>query len=520
MKIISEKYHPFILFFLFSVIYSLSCTGGVNSGDGSTYSLTKALGETGSPRINDYIEYTYGVDYADINGNFYLDREPGLSYLSVPFYLTAKIIAPFSSPPYPGTDSQIGYEGKIQVFTYLTTAVFGALSVVMIYLISRRFSATILSSLIASVIFGLGTLNWKYSAAYFREPVFSSLFLASFYFLILSRLKNLRYLLFSGFLLGLSLFVDYSKFYLLLFFLIYILFKTVPSVSKKTSVRPAGKKLYSKATISMAFLIGLTVMLIIIFYYNDTVFGSPLTNPHLHKTYFQWMRDPKNLFNIPLIPGIMTNLINNGPIKAEVLTFFTSHPDIAKQYAVELYHTWSYKGILIQSPYLVLGFIGLLKLFKNNRFEIIFIFLCSVLIFMVTSKLSVFWGSINQDSRYFLPVVAMITLGLPFFLDWIFSTKNLPIKSSLLLITLFLSLISVYNGWYSDLTQFAPDNTGFYRFELKYLQQPFLSPENFRLLFLNTFPNIFNLPLLIIYALLFLGVYLGFCRLRRKYHYQ
>ena len=216
------------------------------------------------------------------------------------------------------------------------------------------------------------------------------------------------------------------------------------------------------------------------------------------------MKDPKNLFATPLIPGIITNLVNNGPIKKETLAFFQNHPDIAKQFALELYHTWSYKGILIQSPFLLPSFLGFFFLFLKKKKEALIIFLSGLLIFLITSKITIFWSGISQDSRYFLTSVAFLTLGLPYLLDAILNIRNLPVKITLFLPLIILLSIALYNGWYSNLTQFAPGNTGFYRFELKYLTQPLLSLNNFKLLFINTFPNIFNLPLLFIYFLPFL----------------
>jgi len=475
-----------VLFILLTAIYFASTSGGVNSGDGSSYALTKSLGESLTVKIDRFKSFTYDVDFARVKGHYYLDREPGLSFLSLPFYVLAKILSPFAFPPYAGTNPVVDSESILQSLTYLTTAVFGSLAVVFLFLICRSFGASKWISFLSALVFGLGTLNWKYSAGYFREPVLTSFLLASVYLLILPLpLKKLKsgfwVKAISGFLFGMGLFADYSKFYLFPFFLLYLFFRNISQVKYAVS----------------AFLLGVSVPLIFIFSYNFRVFNNPFTNPHLHKTYFRWMSDPALLFSIPLIPGIRTNLISNGPIAEDVLVFFKNNPSVAEQYAVELYHTWMYKGILVQTPLLILAIFGWFFIFRKKFWESLLFIICAVSIFVSTSKLTVFWGSINQDGRYFLPVVALLFPGLAVFINESLKIRNRFVRNLLILVTVFLSIISVYNGWYSNITQFAPKNTGFYRFNYSSLSSPLFSLNNLKLILINTFPNFLNTIFLI-----------------------
>lgn len=530
MKNISHHpcFLPFFLFIFFSSVYFASGNGGVNSGDGSAYALTKSLVEDKTIQIDNHISWTYFVDYGQSKGHFFLDREPGLSFLGVPFYLIGNILSPVASDPYAGLNGKLTQESKLQLLTYITNAFFGAVAVVFIYLISLQLSGSPSASLITAIAAGLGTLLWKYSASYFREPVFTALLLGSIYLLIFEKVKS-KILFLSGLLLGVGLFVDYSKFYIFFILLGYFILSSKTGDTKEglssgaspgflasrsateslplkrhLGYLPAGRQGLSGRTCLVYFLIGITIPLLLIFSYNFAAFGNPFTNPHLHKSYFTWMQESSTLFQIPLIAGIRTNLFNNGQIQEDVLSFFRSHPDISKQYAVELYHTWNYKGILIQTPLLVSAIAGWIVLIKRRKKEVFLFLTISISIFLVTSKLSVFWGSINQDGRYFIPAVLLLLIGLSVWINYVEKMKNTIIKSIFMLFTLALFVISIYNGWYSNLTQFAPGNTGFYHFTLTQLQYPLFShlSTNLTLLISHTFPNLINLYLLPIYFLI------------------
>lgn len=534
IKITSHPHFiPWFLFIFFSSLYFVSGNGGINSGDGSAYALTKALVEDKTIQIDNHIQWTYSVDYGESKGHFYLDREPGLSFLGAPFYVIGKFLSPLALNPYPGVNGRLTSESKQQLLTYITNAFFGALAVVFVYLISLQFTGSKKASFITAMAAGSGTLLWKYSSSYFREPVFTTLLLGSLYFLLLESHKP-KMLIFSAFLFGLSLFVDYSKFYIFFIVFIYVLIEkfagrgifSSPSLLaqgkhvldqwlalRSEAPKGAQKRLPDLSKLNRTHLIyflkGLLIPLLLIFSYNFLAFGNPFTNPHLHKSYFTWMQDSSTLFQIPLIAGIRTNLINNGPIAGDVFSFFRNHPDISKQYAVELYHTWNYKGILVQTPLLLAATAGWILLVKRKKKDIFLLLTISISIFLITSKLSVFWGSINQDGRYFIPTVILWLIGLSVWIKYMEKMKNLIIKNVFIFLTLVLFLISVYNGWYSSLTQFAPGNTGFYRFtfsQLKYPFQSFLS-ENLSLLIRHTFPNLINLFWLPLYFLLIYGIF-------------
>src|SRR3989338_8436869 len=94
------------LFIFFSSVYFSSGVGILNSGDATQYSLTRAMVEKNSFKINSYLEWVY-PDYSLRNGDYYSLRPIGESLFMIPFYVWAKATVslanfPFNLPTYPG----------------------------------------------------------------------------------------------------------------------------------------------------------------------------------------------------------------------------------------------------------------------------------------------------------------------------------------------------------------------------------------------------------------------------------
>lgn len=499
MKITKITHHPCIipmfLYIFFIALYFSSTVGGMNSLDGSQYSLTQALVDGGTVKIDSFMKWTYLTDYAKYNNHFYSDRDPGVSFLAIPFYVVAKYISPLLKVPYNGLNSNADTDSAIQVLTYLTAAFWGATVVPIIYLICRNFKRSQIASIITAVSAGMGTLLWKYCASFYREPVNIAFLLFAVYLLfIISTVKKKKFrkiiYLIVGLSVGICLFVDYSKPYLLPLPIFYILFSQ--ESDKSNSIHN--------------YLLGLITPLIIMFIYNYLSFQNIISNPHAYQNYLIWMHDYKKLFQTPLIPSILINLFSNAPIPHDLLSFFWKNPNIAYQMGAKYATIWTYKGIFVQTPLLFLSLLGWTQLLKLYFKKAILLVIMGLLILLVNSKLTAFWAGGSYDTRYFLPVTILGMLGLPFFID---NTKKVKIRlfrGYRYLMLIFLLGVSVYNSWYSNLTNFAPHVSGEHRFSLFQLHQPFLSPinllPNLKMLFINTFPNIDNLPILFIFFFL------------------
>lgn len=518
MNCMLKHHFPIIcfLFIFFTTLYFASTVGGMNSIDGSQYALTQAIAEEKTFRIDSFMQWTYYNDYAIYNNHYYSDREPGISFLTTPFYLIGKIVLDHANPIYGNyknmvkTAYRVDRNSTLQALTYLSSAWWGAIGVVTLYLLCIQLKTSKTAALITSFIMGLGSLHWKYSAGFMREPIFTTFLLLTLLFLFQSTFRprsklNKYYLILSGIFMGTSLFVDYTKLYLIPFLLIFLFFKN------------RHKKFLNSL---LFYSIGIVPILLIIFLYNFISFRNPFTIPHLYKGSIQWMNNIKNNFQIPLIPGIFTNLFSFKPIKPALLKYFWDNPQIGDQMYAKGATKTIYKGIFVQSPILFFALLGWLFFFRKYAPEATLIIICGFLILLVNSKLSIFWAVAQYDSRYFLPVSILLLLGLPFSFEFMMKSSNL-LKHLLIIVFFILTVLSVFNGWNSNLNNAAPHATNIQKFSLQDLIYPVFTKEHFMtnltLLFINTFPNIFNIHLLIIYYFFPLTIIYFICKIVKDY---
>ena len=163
-----------IFFFSFFVSF-LTIVGGMNSGDGTNYSLTKAIIENHTISLNYQKEYTLYTDYSiNDNGDWISDREPGVSLLALPYYIIGKALAEDTNLPYQGTSyyqENLNEESKIQIWTYSSLSIYIALllSISFILLTKLKVKHSVILVILVNVFFG--SLLLKYSASFSRNAV-------------------------------------------------------------------------------------------------------------------------------------------------------------------------------------------------------------------------------------------------------------------------------------------------------------------------------------------------------------
>lgn len=505
---------PVIFFVFFSSLYFSSTAGILNSGDAPQYALTQALVDKRTIQIDDYSQWIY-PDYALYKGNKYSLRTFGESLVMTPFYLLGKIFLTFSNPPYLGMNiSGINSSSNLESLTVLSAVFSGTGLIILSFLLSFKITENISASVLTSLTMGIGTLFWRYSSQIQRFSHSSFLFLLSFYlsfkFLFHEEKPSNKLMSLIGLTLGFTLFIDLSFLFITIAFLIFFIFLYI-----KRKYHPKG----------LLFLfLSLIIPLIFSGLYNFIAFGNPLTSSYLYNGPKPYFRDMKIYYSTPIIPSIFINLFSNSPIAPNVLS-----PRIGKDFNIDTEETsylwatkYNYKGIFTQTPALYLGIIGLLLLFRKNKFQSLVVMVIPFIFIVQTSKLIFFFGANSYDSHYFLPAIPFLILGLGYWISRIVNIKMRVFKIFLLFITSITIFISIYNGWYSNITNFAPHITGEHRFSFDQLIQPWyfsweIIRSNARLLFINTFPNIYNLhllftfyffPVLLIYLIYKLFVYL------------
>ena len=478
------------LFIFFTSVYFSGAVGILNSSDAAQYSLARALGEENTFKINNYLKWV-NPDYAVKNGNYYSLRPVGESLFMIPFYLWGKTINslanyPFNLRTYPG----ITIDSKLEALTTSGNAIFGALCVVAIYFLSFALTGNRPTSFAGAIIFGLGTLHWRY-ASYFQRFPFAIFFLLLSIWLILKfhkRSKSHTYSSLAGLSLGLILLVDPSLVLIAGFLLVLF-------VSLYLKHRARVKYI---AILLACFTIPFSVLLT----YNKAVFGSYFASGYRFHSK-SWYRNVKEYFSIPLFPSPVTNLFSSKPISKNVFSNkFWNNPKFRFDEGMKYAAQKNYKGIFIQSPFLIFSVLGLLSLIRIRK-KSVFLLLVFIAITILgqNSKYIAFYAPNSFDTHYFLPAVAILAVGFALWLAWLKNTKS-GIKPLLIILTLISVVVSLYNGWFSAVTNYAPHVTGDQRFNPLYIYAFILSGqkilESFIVLLYYTFPNIYNLHLLYI----------------------
>lgn len=482
-----------MIFLIFFVFFGITLVGGMNSGDQVYYALTAALTEEKTIYLNNYQRYTYSTDYAisPLNGKILADREPGVSIISIPFYILGKFLAPYFYLPYGGNNLAVTDESRLQMLTYLSPIFVSAVCLLISYvLLKRKLNINSKKALITILLVGFGTLLWKDSASFSRHTIVASAFLIIgvsllSYFKSDENIVKNKLMFLIGIMFGLASLADYLSLFIaaLVFISLLLITKNFNGLLK------AG--------------IGMMPFLLIILVYNQLAFGKLLTSPHLYQGYFSlYKRSIIDQFRTPLQWGLYLNLFSHGPIPATAIKWALNDPEVSYQLGVRWATIWPFKGIFVQTPILLISVFAWLKLWRiqiKMRQAIVVLSIIVLSTLLPMSMSTQFWSPNRYDTRHLLPIVPLLLLGLPFaskqdFRNWFSKT-----------IVVLLAFISVLFGFQSSITNFSPNLTGEHRFGWEQLTLLLLTKHDYQTVLLESFPNIVNLIQLTI-----LGVILYF----------
>lgn len=487
---------PWLLFIVSTILFFTTSVGIMNSGDGTQYALTKALVEKQTVQIDDFFYYTYNTDYAVFNDHYYSDREPGQSFMAVPFYAMGKLLNPITVLPYNGQHEGSTADAGVQVHTIMFVSLLAALAVVLVYKIAFHFTQKRLPSFLTAGTLAVGTLVWKYSSGFYRQPVTMCFLLLAFYCILKGRSASKLFL--SGIFLGLTLACDLTMIFPVGAFVLYIVFTSIV-------------KQLSHHKVLIVFFIGIVISLALNAGYNAVVFKSPFTNPHLYEGNPNWafQKNAYSNFQSPIQYSLPAVLFSASPLSPKAIAPIFWNDDVLRDAQGASWATKrQFKGIFTQTPVLYLALFGFIYLLRKK--EIIVCFLLGATFIVPMSMLTMYYSANTYDTRYFLQAVPFITIGLAGWYTWLFGLKRKLMKMFLIIISLDLTALSLYHGWYSVVTHYAPNLTGEIRF----------NPEDtvdMATLFINTFPNIYNLHIAVIYILLVYSTYKLYLFCRNQY---
>ena len=198
------------IFATFFLIYSIF-VHWIGWNETSHFALLRSIAEESRFEINSYANQT--GDRVYFKGNYYSDKDLGLSMFSLPAYLIFRNFYSFfdknkesvttiaiSERPEGSNTSIYTYvnlpqmlRGLIIVAVYSTSVFFGAMLMVLLYKTLKFFSKNEKMILLTTFIIGFGTLIFPYSLLFFNHITSTFLLFSLFtYFLKLSLKRNIQ----------------------------------------------------------------------------------------------------------------------------------------------------------------------------------------------------------------------------------------------------------------------------------------------------------------------------------------
>lgn len=469
--------------------YFFSGVGLTNSGDSPQYRLTQALVDRRSVCLLKEDKYVY-PDIGLVGGNCIVSgRGAGESIIAIPFYIFSKYTYKFVRLPYNGFNPGVDQNSGIEASTAMINALSGSLCVFLVFKISVLLFYNKKASAIASFLFMVGTLNWKYSSIFYRHTISLLFMLLSTYLLIklikyCSRRDMFSFVLFC-LSVAINIFIEPTS----LFFCLTVVFVylVVTTLHNKDIVNIFVKSLL------LAFII--VFVNFPIFAYNFYLFKNPFNYGWESQSVNTWLANKQQSFSTPFIPSLITNLFNPN-IKISQNTFsqyLLDNEQIKIQQSYYYASRYNYKGVFAQSPFLLLVFISPLLL-RNKKYYFLLMFL-AIVATLLSFKYLVFYSPNSYDTRFFLPIYAFFTILTVPTISVFINTKNISKKLFFVFLLLMLTLISVFNGWVSTVENYAPHVTG----EKRTIAVQLLQSHNLLSVIIETFPNVYNYRIFFIY---------------------
>ncbi|HLF25342.1 MAG TPA: hypothetical protein VJG32_03305 [Anaerolineae bacterium] len=378
-----------LLFAILLVCYTYFLPRWADWNQNSRFYLVRAVVEKGTLAIDAYAENT--GDYATINGHTYSDKAPGLSFAAAPIYAVVnaatripaieRIIQRLAnSPAFADTLNSEGtglLEDKIHAALGLAASTFvlvmlpSAALGVMLYAFLAQIGLPRLVCTITPLIYGLATIAFPYSGAFYGHQFVAVLLFAAFYLAFLMRRRRIgaRAMPVIGFLLSYAVISEFPAGLIAVAIALYAVYATP-----------------DRRWILGAIVVGLPP-LVLLGAHNAAIFGAPFKLGYEYSTLWS----------------------------AEHSTGFLSltYPTFQAVWGITLD---SYRGLYFIAPILLLAWPGLIDFWKARAWRAEWV-VCgwAIASFFVFNASSVMWqGGYSIGPRYLVPMLPFAAVPLAF----------------------------------------------------------------------------------------------------------
>lgn len=339
-------------------------------------------------------------DLVEYNGRLFTVFTPGVSFMSVPFYILGKA---FNLP---------------QLFSYFSVTIFSVINVFLIYILARKLNAGVFTSLICGFIYLFGTNSFAYALSFTQHPMSTTMVLLAVINSLCKRTFINNFLL--GLIVGAGLLMDIPNMFMMIPVIIFVLIKQFNMVDHKDKIKVSFKPNI------IALLVGLAPLIIFFSIYNHELTGSyTKIGQMIGRTDYEEVikiqnneLQGKNAQNIGErhLPFNSRNLLNGFYI------LLLSNE-----------RSWIY-----YSPVVLLGIAGLIIAYRKKETNKTVLIITSVIgtNIVMYSMFGDPWGGWSFSARYLIPSAALMSVGIAPVLD--------KFNKNIIFILIFL-LISSYS---------------------------------------------------------------------------
>jgi hypothetical protein len=350
-----------------------------SSGSTSRFALTKSIVDNHSLSLSKELAIFASPDITLYNGKFFTIFAPGISFLAVPLYMLG----------------QYFHEG--QMFTYFLNVLFGLLNIFLIYKVSKKLKIPDYLGWLSGFVFLFATNALAYVGTLTQHQVSTSLVLLAT--LNSFEERNLKQNIIFGLLFAGGILVDIPNAFMMMPALVLILVKHFDWQETKQKI-----KINFKLSV-FGLVLGLIPLLICYGIYNHQLTGSYIKiGQFIGRT----------AINSDATEKVLTNNTGISSINKDLTLVSTPYNPRLELNGFYILLFSDERGIFYYSPILLIGFLGLVFLYRHKEKRVLVSVLAGVALICVLTY-SMFgdpWGGWGFGARYMIPAEAILSIGI------------------------------------------------------------------------------------------------------------
>jgi hypothetical protein len=351
--------------------------------EGGRFALLFSLVENKSFHFSEDVAYLATPDLGYREGKYISLFAPGISIFAIPGYLIGKMF------------------GASVFGSFAVVALFAILNVLLLRSIAVRLGANSVAATIASLTFLFASPAFTYATTFYQHHISTFLILLSIFLLL--RFNTIFSLAAVWLLYGIAFVVDYPNLIMMFPIALFALGKTI-------LINKTEKKIHINFSIGRLFAIAsIVIPFTFLFWYNQNANGGPLKLSGTLDRVMSFDEEGIPLLGSDLVREALQNGTMTIPPNSSFFSAFLNRHMLNGLYVQFISPD---RGMIVYTPVMVFGIVGLLVLIKkwNNAIALLFLTMASnILLYAMWDDPQGGWAF---GSRYLIPTYAILSVFL------------------------------------------------------------------------------------------------------------